>query len=233
MAAKRIDGVKTRQALLEAAGQVFASKGFKDATIAEISGKARTNMASVNYYYGSKEELYAEAWRYAFERSIEAYPPDGGVPANAPAEKRLRGQIHSLVHRMTDSGTIDLDIAHKEMANPTGLLSEVMHRSIEPLHQAFTAIVRELLGKSASEKQVQLCEMSIHTQCFAPLMHERQRKAFVASGKPAGPPPPAIEPEMLAEHVYRFSIAGIRGLRGQPDTAKEQKDSRRMTKRKN
>jgi hypothetical protein len=38
---------------------------------------------------------------------------------------------------------------------------------------------------------------------------------------------------MLAEHVYRFSIAGIRGLRGQPDTAKKQRDSRRMTKRKN
>src|ERR1019366_7752468 len=55
----------TRTKLLEAAGQVFAECGFHDATVREICSRAGANVASVNYYFGDKVELYEEVLRQA------------------------------------------------------------------------------------------------------------------------------------------------------------------------
>jgi len=217
MTTNRSDGMETRKRLLDAAESVFAVKGFRESKVAEICRMAKANIAAVNYHFGSKEELYVEAWRHSFKHSIEAYPPDGGVSAAAPAEDRLRGQILALMRRIMDPASLDFDIVHKEMANPTGLLSEVMRRSIEPLRQEFMAVVRELLGAKATEQQVRLCEISIHSQCFGPLMHERHRRNLPKERKRMGPCAKEIECSVLAEHVFRFSLAGIREVRGRSE----------------
>lgn len=210
---RRSDGNQTRRKLLEAAGAVFAARGYRAATTAEICRRAHANIAAVNYHFRSKEQLYVEAWRHAFERGIRAYPPDGGLSAGAPAGERLRGQIDALVRRILDPASIDLDIAHHEMAEPTGLLAEVMRRSFEPLHRRFMAIVRELLGRGVTEQEVRLCTMSIDAQCFMPLVHERRRRAAHARGRAAAPLLPAADAAMLADHICAFSLAGLRGRR--------------------
>lgn len=209
MATKRNDGLETRGRLLDAAGAIFADKGFRDATTAEICRRANANIAAVNYHFGGKERLYVETWRHAFERSLAAHPPDGGVPPTAPAEERLRGQIKALLLRIMDPANLDFAIGHREMTNPTGLLAEVMRRSIDPLRLAVESVVRELLGTQATDLRVRLCETSIHAQCFSPLTLDRRRRRR-ASAKAFGPPPPAVDADVLAEHVFRFSLAGIR-----------------------
>ena len=205
----------TQTRLLASACEVFAQKGYRDATIAEICERAGANVAAVNYYFRNKETLYAEAWRVAFQRSIKAHPPDGGVPLGAPAEERLRGRVLSVMQRMVDPKSHEFDIFHKEHANPTGLLAEVMRESIQPLRRQLTLIVRDLLGPRASEQQVELCQMSIMAQCFHILIRERHRKMFPG----AGSVPPAmcldLSVEVMADHVVRFSLAGIRELRSQ------------------
>lgn len=213
MTATRSDGTDTRRRLLDAAGTLFAQKGFRNTKTADICRLARANIAAVNYHFRSKEELYVTAWRHAFERTVTVYPPDGGVAADAPAEERLRGHIEALVKKFLDPASLDLDIASREMADPTGLLAEVMHRSIEPLRQMHLTIVRELLGPRATAQAVQLCEMSTHAQCFVALMHERRRLAAPHDARHKGPPRLSVTGEVLAEHVVRFSLAGIRAVR--------------------
>ena len=56
-----------RSDLLKVACKVFADKGYRKATIAEICKRAGVNIAAVNYYFRSKERLYVEAWRAAFK----------------------------------------------------------------------------------------------------------------------------------------------------------------------
>ncbi len=213
MRKQRSDGVKTKSLLLEAACEIFAAKGFWEATIGEICGKARANMAAVNYHFGGKEALYVESWRHAFNRSLKAYPPDGGVAPDAPAEERLRGRILSFMRRISDPQSHAFDIVHKEMANPTGLLTGILQESLEPVFRDLSALVRELLGEAATEKEVRLCQMSIRAQCFGPMLRERRRR-LAPPGKPSVPVEPLLEDvETFADHVTRFSLAGIREMR--------------------
>jgi TetR/AcrR family transcriptional regulator, regulator of cefoperazone and chloramphenicol sensitivity len=215
----RIDGQETQRQLLIAASEVFAEKGFRNATIAQICRKAGANTAAANYHFGSKEALYIESWRFSFEQSLLAYPPDGGVSEEAPVEERLRGRILAIMRRVVDPRSHALDIVYKETANPTGLLADVIPKALEPIFQGFTWIIRELLGPEASEQQVHLCLMSIRSQCFGPLMRERQRKMGLP-GQTVPPADPVMQDvEALGDHVTRFSLAGIRAVREQMDLA--------------
>ena len=69
MKKQRSDAINTRQSLLEAAGEVFAKKGFWSATHEEICSRANANLAAINYHFGSKENLYVEAWKHSYEKS--------------------------------------------------------------------------------------------------------------------------------------------------------------------
>ena len=54
----RQDGVETREAILAAAEQEFADKGFELASAREICRRAGANSALLSRYFGSKEALY-------------------------------------------------------------------------------------------------------------------------------------------------------------------------------
>ncbi len=208
----RKDAQETRQRLLAAAAEVFAEKGYWEATHAEICRKAKANTAAVNYHFGSKENLYVESWKYAFEKSVEAHPPEGGIPPEAPVEERLRGRILAFMQRIADPDNYEMEILHKEMANPTGLLTQIMHEKIEPMRQRMQSIVGELLGDEASERQVSLCAMSLIGQCFGPMLHLRHARMAPGTPRPVGPPF-EFGVEELADHVTQFSLVGMRGIR--------------------
>ena len=71
--------------LLQVAVEVFAECGFRDATVREICSRANVNVASVNYYFRSKEALYAQALAFAFREANRLYPQDAALDKSLPA----------------------------------------------------------------------------------------------------------------------------------------------------
>jgi AcrR family transcriptional regulator len=207
----RSDGIETRKRILEAACEVFADKGFRDATVADICRRARTNTASVNYHFRDKQSLYVEAWTQAARRALELYPIDGGVPADAAAEQRLRGHIRATLQRMTDEG--QLGQFHRlfriELGNPTGLIDDLVKKLRKPLREHLMTVLRELLGPKASDQDVELCWMSVVGQCRMLLKGKRARWADFSE------PMSRQQLDVFVEHITAFSLAGIRAMRQQ------------------
>jgi len=206
----RKDALKTRESLLAAASVVFAEKGYRDATIAEICERAGANVAAVNYHFADKETLYKEAWRHSFSESVKAHPPDCAVSDSAPPEERLRGQVAALLCRIADEGNREFLIVQKELANPTGLLNEVMREELRPLHEKMESLVSELLGPYVSDMQVRFCVISIISQCINPMVARKGRKG---KREDKDGPPGVDDIKAYANHVVRFSLAGIRRIR--------------------
>ena len=56
----------TRSRILDVAEELFSEKGFDRVSVRDITKKARVNLASINYHFGSKEDLIAAI----FEREV-------------------------------------------------------------------------------------------------------------------------------------------------------------------
>ncbi len=56
----KMDEKDTRERILDAAESLFAERGIKETSIREVTKIAGTNLASVNYHFGSKEGLIRE-----------------------------------------------------------------------------------------------------------------------------------------------------------------------------
>lgn len=195
--------------LLTAASDVFAEKGFRDSTVAEICKRAGANISAVNYYFGSKEALYQESWRHSFAESVRVHPQDGGVRDDAPAEDRLRGQVRALMARIADENNRDFFISQMEFVNPTGLLEEVMKSELIPLREKTLAIVRELLGPGATDEQILYSETCIISMCLHPMLIRRVRKMAKKTEAPV-----IIDDLGAFEgHVMKFALAGIASIR--------------------
>ena len=98
---KREDGRQTRLRLLNAACEVFAQKGYREAKVADICKQAGANVAAVNYYFGDKASLYKEAWQHAIEAMEESIAAE---PSAGSAEDHLREYIRALVYGFSEKG---------------------------------------------------------------------------------------------------------------------------------
>ena len=202
---------KSRSRVLNAACKVFGKKGYRDAKIADICRQAGTNVAAVNYYFGSKAALYAEAWKQAFQKDILPDPPDA---ADATPEERLRGRIHALVRKFCGQGTGGqfTRMYLMELANPTGLIDDEWRELIEPRRRHLLGIIRDLIGPAATDEDIWFCELSIINQCRALLMLNCSDLEYLIQQ----PLTPALI-QRLADHITNFSLAGIRAIRNEKD----------------
>jgi AcrR family transcriptional regulator len=199
-------GMATNERLLRAAGEVFAQRGFRAATVREISQHAKANVAAVNYHFKDKKALYIAVLRYAVTSAYDRYPPDYGLGDNPTAEDRLHAFIRSMLFRLLDKGRPAWHgkLMIRELADPTPGLDELIESSVRPMNQLLSSIVREIMGEAAEDESVALCAMSIIGQCLF-YRHGRPILSTMYPGR-YGP----NEVDLLAEHIKRFSICGIK-----------------------
>ena len=98
----------TKNRILLAATKVFARKGYKEATVREICELAGTaNINSINYYFGSKENLYREILNLMFsshKKQKKNYTDKDTVM------DRLRDHISSYCKMVYGGGEVSRDI---------------------------------------------------------------------------------------------------------------------------
>ncbi len=203
---RREDGKVTRGRLLKAACDVFAAKGYRRAKVADICKRAEANVASVNYYFGNKENLYKKAWQYALENLDEATLTDA---AGETPQDRLRRHIQMLIQNFTAGGDLGRfsRLYLMEMVNPTGLIQDAWHALIEPRRRELHAIIRDIMGPGADDLSLRFCEMSIVNQCRMVITIKSSDLAYML-GQP-------LTQELigqLARHIADFSLAGIQAV---------------------
>ncbi|MFO7553916.1 MAG: CerR family C-terminal domain-containing protein [Desulfobacterales bacterium] len=204
--AQREDGKVTRNRVLNAACEVFAEKGYRNAKVAEICRRAGANVAAVNYYFGNKAALYAEAWQHAFN---EYAMPESPIPAHISPDDQLKNYIYALIKNFMERGLQGYftRLYLMELANPTGLIQDSWHDIIEPRRQKLIGIIRNILGIETTDETTLFCELSIISQCRALLTINRVDLEYLL-GKPLSP----NLIKRLADHIACFSLSGIRAV---------------------
>lgn len=201
----------TRRRLVEAAGEVFADRGLRAATVREICRRAGANVAAVNYHFGGKDELYATILHEATREALAQYPPLLSTGPSDPPEERLHAFVHSLLLRILDEGRPAWlgKLMMREMAEPTPALGGFVARSIRPLFELLGGIVGELLARGNPRRRVprslvERCVASVLGQCLF-YKHTKPVTQILVPGQRFDRAAIAG----LAAHVTRFSLAAI------------------------
>lgn len=206
----RKDGNLTKKRLLKAASTIFAERGYNDANIADICHRAGANIAAVNYHFRNKETLYSEVLRYNFDKLMQAYPTNGGLPDNAAAEDRLYVLILALLHRPFDDGRLGegFQLAIRELVSPTDIFTTTYGELVKPIREQTHTLIRRMLGECATEDQVLYCEISIMNQCLSANFIKGRRELLFGREHLTDD-----DLQQLARHITDFSLGGILAIR--------------------
>lgn len=200
---------QTRRRLLDAAGEVFAEKGFRAATTREICRRAGANVAAVNYHFRDKEGLYEAVLQYAHRQADDAPPRERTAEAAAPAAERLHGFVEwFLLHLLSEGRPAwQVKLLAREMMEPTGALDALVQNEFRPVADAAEALCAELLGPGSTTQQARSAARSVIAQC----VYYRQSQPVLARICPDED----VGPERirrLAHHITEFSLGGLARL---------------------
>ena len=201
----------TQQRLIEAAGELFAEKGFKETTVRDISEHAGANLAAVNYHFGDKEKLYEGVVCSIINRIKEEFPIDKGFEEATSPEERLLAFVRNLLYRFGDPDRPAWQgaLLAAERMNPRPVVLSIMHEEILKTHSLLASIITDLLGPDAAADDIALCYASVmgqlmfHAHPKLPHLPEVLKQEHMS----------ADELEQLAQHIANFSLAGIRQIK--------------------
>lgn len=197
----------TREQLLDAASEVFAEHGYRNATVREICQRAGANIAAINYHFGDKEALYTEVVRRCMRMARDKYPPTLGLSARPTPEQKLRAFVYSFLLRIFDAGPNGMRgrLILREMVEPTDALDVAVAEEVRPMSGYLMEVIREFLGPRADDDRTRLCGMSVVSQV---LFYNHCRPMVVRLFPELKFDSKAIEE--LADHITAFSVAGLK-----------------------
>ncbi|MCU4175468.1 TetR/AcrR family transcriptional regulator [Carboxylicivirga sp. N1Y90] len=130
----------SEEVIMEVASQVFMEKGMAGARMQEIADRANINKAMLHYYFRSKEKLFDEVFKNAFQKfwpSVEAallsaHKPEEVFQAIIDAYIRVLMESPYLANFILNEIQRDPDHLEKLMRE-TGLKPKMMLAFIESL----------------------------------------------------------------------------------------------------
>ncbi|MCG6158259.1 TetR/AcrR family transcriptional regulator [Rubinisphaera margarita] len=196
----------TRVRLLDAAGAVFADRGFDKATVREICTRADVNLAAVNYHFGDKARLYVETLLHAHEVVFDQVPLPEWVE-DTPPQKKLADFIETMLQRMLLARSLPWQarLMMREFVAPTTDCRELVETYIEPHNTLLMDIIGEMVPAETPQYSRFQIAFSVVGQCMFYKMNSALMQAIVSEEEIAEHFGPAI----LARHITAFSLAAL------------------------
>jgi AcrR family transcriptional regulator len=207
-----------RSRLLEAGLELFSSKGMDGTSVRELAIAAGTNVAAVNYHFGSKETLHTEVLRYGFRKLSEIQPQLDVLLEKARGEWAKTGSIAAVEGGLTDFIYLFMTtvaspdqrcllVFDREKLTPNPAVQQIIQEFFAPVGRVLSGFIALLLP-GANQQTVMLSTYSVISQCVhlrnarPAIRHFAKREAF--------------DPEfvaLMAAHISTFTLAALRGMR--------------------
>jgi AcrR family transcriptional regulator len=197
--------------LIEAAEELFCRRGFNETSVRDIAAGAECNVASVNYYFGGKDNLYLEVWRrrLVFMRDIRLASIEKVMSASdrPQLEDLLRSYAVSFIEPLIDGSPHCrfINLMAREMIDPHLPKDMYVTEMVAPVLDAFRDALLEIcpwLDKGSVPMVIfsVVGQLLMHTVCVKEM------------GEGCSHPDLSkINLNVIVNHVVEFSAAGIRG----------------------
>ncbi|MBW1788665.1 MAG: CerR family C-terminal domain-containing protein [Deltaproteobacteria bacterium] len=201
--------ISTKDRILDEAEGLFAQKGYRGVTVREITQKAGCNLASVNYYFGSKHDLYQEVFRSRWiprairiRRTFERYMEQEEAPTPAAAVRALARAF--LEGPMTEEERVrHHQLMARELAKPSEAFELIAKEVMVPFLREFGRYLSPADSGDGADENLMLNIWCI----MAMVIHFTFAKEAIIriTGR-------QYDPEFrarLVEHIIHFALNGI------------------------
>jgi len=203
------DDAKTR--LIQAAGPIFAEKGYDGATVREICEAAGMNGASVNYYFGGKEPLYIETFHRALPvRDLRRGSSSTGEKPKS-AQERLYSVIRHLVQgtstfRQTDGPDAwRWRLLARERVWPTEACRQAIRDHFRREFDILLEVISGLVPPEMSRARVTRIALSVMGQCMQYGPGHMLVEAVVDSAMWAE----EFSTSEITDHIWQMTLAAL------------------------
>lgn len=203
---QRADGGVTYNRILDAAGELFASTGFAEATNKMIAARADVDLASINYHFGSRNGLYQAVLVEAHRRLVSVDSLEQLVSTSLPARAKLRNLLEGLVESVTHDQAWHARVLSREFLSPTSHLQTLQENEIPAKLPFVLAILSEITAIPDNDPALLRCLISVMAPCAM----------LLVVGPNVSPFADAIHlmpKKVLVEHLYSFAIGGLEAIR--------------------
>jgi len=201
----------TREKLINAAGRIFADRGYRSTTIREICVAAGENVAAVNYHFGDKLGLYTEVVQQSVHAAgIEAIR--SALDQHSAPEEILRAVIRARMRGICRGDRPDWHfriLAH-ELAQPTPALEQLINNVGRPIFNRLLLLIGSMIDLPSTDDKTRLCAVSVMGQILAYAFAQ----PLLAGVWPDLKMTPS-QIDRIADHIGDFSLAYIHNFRSQ------------------
>ena len=212
-------GHDTRERLLEAGLEIFAARGFQDASLRQICAHAGTNSAAVNYHFGSKKAFYAEVLVTSHRRAVASRRMPRLADDPQHPERVFRSWIRWFLELLLvqEASSPLGQLMAREMFAPTEALEELARRSVLPIYRTVRELIEVLVADPSDPTPIDhlSLERMVNSVMGQVLFYKHAQPAVTILRSLMEPDasshePPGADLDRLAQHITDFSIAGLR-----------------------
>ena len=202
---QRADGEATRARILEAAGALFASAGFAEATNKMIAARAGVDMASINYHFGSRNGLYQAVLIEAHRRIIDRSKIEPLATSELPAREKLRQFIAFLAFSISGTDRWPIIVLVREITSPSSQIHVLRETEIAPKLRLLLPVLSEITGIPVGDPALLRCVPCVGAPCLALLLLDSAHSPFDRSAF-------ELPRAQMVDHIHRFVIGGLEAV---------------------
>lgn len=202
--------MSTKEKILDIAEDMFLTRGYDAVSVRDITQAAGANVASVNYHFNCKRDLYRDVFKRKLGRLSKEKIDKVKVELAKESSPTLEHVVRSIVSGFlsdflaSDESEKLLSIITNEMSENAIAQDILMEETVFPMHK----VLRENIKRahpSLTDQKVVLCISSIFGQIF----HFVRARSVIC--QTAGQDYDQEFIKTLIDHITEFSIRGIRG----------------------
>lgn len=148
---KHVLASETRDRILRAASDLFATTGFKATTLRDITERAGANLAAVNYYFRTKEDLITSAIEEAVRPLVAARTKalevclEAAKPNLPTIDQMAEALVSPLLTFSEGENRNRLLLLMQIRPEPESDHSVVVVNHFRPLHELFVSLLQAVL----------------------------------------------------------------------------------------
>jgi AcrR family transcriptional regulator len=204
---------ETVNRILDAAEILFAEKGFSETSLRMITGKAKVNLAAVNYHFGSKNALIQAVFNRFLSPLNELMvdglkanrwgQSDGKVPT---IEEVLRLYTNSLLRiptRNENGVSIFMRLLGLAYTQSQGHLRKYLEDEYSQTFWPFLSLIKQITPELSTTERFWRTQFVIGSMAFT--MSSIQQLTDILENKAGSD----VKPEQVVDYLVPFLAAGL------------------------